>query len=74
MKVAEIIRADGSQFVRLPAEFHLDGDSVAIRRQGEAVVLEPVKPVAWPSGFFERIHIDDPNFARQPQGAAPGRA
>ena len=68
MKVAEIVQADGSQLVRLPEEYHLEGDTVSIRRQGEAIVLEPVKPAAWPSGFFDRIHIDDPAFARPCQG------
>jgi antitoxin VapB len=43
MKIAEIVRADGSQLVKLPEEFHLEGDTVSIRRQGEAIVLEPVK-------------------------------
>jgi hypothetical protein len=71
MKVAEIVRADGSQLVRLPEGFHLEGDIVSIRRQGEAIVLEPVKPATWPPGFFDRIHIDDPSFARPSQGPVP---
>ncbi len=71
MKVAEIIRAEGSQLVRLPEEFHLEGDTVPIRRQGEAIVLEPVKPATWPPGFFDRIRIDDPAFARPSQGPVP---
>jgi hypothetical protein len=71
MKVAEIVRANGSQLVKLPEEFHLEGDTVAIRRQGEAIVLEPVKPATWPPGFFEGIRIDDPAFARPPQGQVP---
>ena len=71
MKVAEIVRADGSQLVRLPEEFHLEGDTVSIRRQGEAIVLEPVKPATWPPGFFDRIRIDDPAFARPSQAQGP---
>ena len=71
MKVAEIVRAEGSQLVRLPEEFHLEGDTVSIRRQGEAIVLEPVKPTAWPPGFFDRIRNDDPTFVRPPQGPVP---
>ena len=71
MKVAEIVRVQGSQLVRLPEEFHLVGDTVSIRRQGEAIVLEPVKRATWPPGFFDRIHIDDPAFARPPQGSVP---
>ena len=64
MKVAEIVRADGSQLVKLPEAFHLEGDTVSIRRQGEAIALEPIKPARWPLGFFESIRIDDPAFAR----------
>jgi virulence-associated protein VagC len=71
MKVAEIVRANGAQLVKLPEEFHLEGDTVSIRRQGEAIVLEPAKPTTWPLGFFERIYIDDPAFARPPQGQVP---
>jgi antitoxin VapB len=71
MKVAEIVRAGGSQLVRLPEESHLEGDSVSIRRQGEAIILEPVKADAWPPGFFDRIRIDDPAFERPPQGEVP---
>ncbi len=71
MKVAEIVRADGSPLVRLPEEFHLEGDTVSIRRQGEAMILEPVKARAWPSGSFDRIRVDDPAFERPPQGQVP---
>jgi len=71
MKVAEIVRANGAQLVKLPEEFHLDGDTVSIRRQGQAIVLEALKPATWPAGFFERIRIDDPAFARPPQGEVP---
>lgn len=71
MKVAEIIRAEGSQLVRLPDEFRLEGDTVSVRRQGEAIVLEPVRPATWPPGFFDRIRIDDPAFVRPSQGPVP---
>ena len=71
MKLADIVRVDGSQLVRLPGEFHLEGDTVSIRRQGEAIILEPVKTAAWPPGFFDRIRVDDPAFERPPQGQVP---
>jgi antitoxin VapB len=71
MSLAEIVRANGSQLVKLPKEFHLEGDTVSIRRQGEAIVLEPIKRTAWPPGFFDQIHIHDPAFARPPQGQMP---
>jgi virulence-associated protein VagC len=71
MITAEIIRTDATQAVRLPEGFHFEGDTVLIRREGEAVILEPVKPTTWPPGFFEKIHIDDPTFSRPEQGQVP---
>lgn len=64
MTTTEIIRADTIQAVKLPNGFQFDGDAVSIRREGEAVILEPLKPAGWPPGFFERIRIDDSAFAR----------
>ncbi len=39
MQVAEIVRIDGCQLVKLPEGFQLEGDTVSIRRQGESLVL-----------------------------------
>ncbi len=71
MKVAEIVRMDGCQLVKLPEEFQLDGDTVAIRRQGDSLVLQPIKPTTWPLAFFDRIRIDDSAFGRPTQGQVP---
>jgi virulence-associated protein VagC len=71
MQVAEIVWANGSQLVKLPEEFQVAGDTLSIRRQGDAIVLEPVRPEAWPAGFFDRIRIDDPAFVRPQQGQVP---
>lgn len=71
MTTAEIVRAEGMQAVKLPDGFHFEGDIVSIRRQGDAVILEPVKPVVWPDGFFQAIRIDDAAFVRPSQGAVP---
>ncbi len=68
MQIAEIVEANGYQLVKLPQEFHLEGDTVSIRRLGESIILEPAKPSTWPVGFFDRIFIEDPSFTRQPQG------
>ena len=68
---AEIIRTDGCQLVKLPEAFHVHGNTVSIRRQGAAIVLEPVKPSSWPPGFFANIRIDDPAFVRPAQGQVP---
>ena len=71
MTTAEICRHDGVQSVTLPDEFHFNVNTVSIRREGDKVILEPVKAVSWPPGFFESIRIDDPEFARPDQGQVP---
>jgi virulence-associated protein VagC len=68
MKVAEIVQSNGFQLVKLPADIHLERDTVAVRRQGDAIILEPVRMTTWPEGFFEQIQIDDPAFTRPQQG------
>jgi antitoxin VapB len=65
---AEIVDTDRGQVVHLPLEFHLPGNRVSIRRDGNAVVLEPLKAESWPPGFCESIRIDDPAFQRPDQG------
>lgn len=71
MKTVEIVETSEGQEVRLPAEFRFSTHTVSIRREGEAVILEPLKPNQWPDGFFESIRIDDPTFVRPPQGETP---
>ena len=43
-KTAKLFTSGGSQAVRLPKEFRFDGSEVRIRRDGDRVVLEPVRP------------------------------
>lgn len=71
MNTTEIVSVDGHQAVRLPDEYRFDETTVAIRKEGDAVILEPVKSRDWPAGFFDAIRIDDPAFARPPQGETP---
>jgi virulence-associated protein VagC len=68
---AEIISIDGQQLVKLPAEFHFDTTRISVRKDGDAVVLEPIKPTSWPARFFDDIRVEDPRFVRPPQGDAP---
>ena len=44
-----------SQAVRLPKEFRFEGDEVSIRREGDAVILEPIAKRGWPPGFWEWV-------------------
>ena len=71
MRVAEIVRVDGCQLVKLPEGFQLEGDTVSIRRQGESLVLRPIKSTTSPLGFFDRTRIDDSAFGRPTQGGVP---
>jgi virulence-associated protein VagC len=71
MKTAEVIETSRGQTICLPAEFRLPTGPVAVRWQGDALVLEPTKATSWPEGFFEAIAIRDPAFERPPQGAMP---
>jgi len=41
-KTAKLFRNGNSQAVRLPQEFRFQGDEVRIRKEGDAVILEPV--------------------------------
>jgi virulence-associated protein VagC len=71
MKTAEVIELDGMQAVKLPSDFRFDQKTVSIRRQGSAVLLEPIGSLSWPKDFFESIRIDDPAFSRPDQGLVP---
>lgn len=72
-ETATVIQEGARQMVLLPEGFHLPTPSVSIRREGEAIVLEPVRPTKrhWPEGFFDSIHITDPAFKRLDQGPLP---
>ena len=42
IKTAKLFRNGNSQAVRLPREFRFQGDEVRIRKEGNAVILEPL--------------------------------
>jgi antitoxin VapB len=41
---AKLFTHGGSQAVRLPKAFRFEGKEVSVRKEGDAVILEPVKP------------------------------
>ena len=53
--VASLFNNGGSQAVRLPKECRFEGSAVRVRRQGNAVILEPLEKPSWPAGYFERL-------------------
>ncbi len=57
--VAKLFQNGRSQAVRLPKEFRFDGTEVRISKQGEKVILEPVKKSKWPAGFWDNFTQDD---------------
>jgi len=71
MTIADVVSIEGSQAVKLPDEFRVDATQVSIRKQGQALIVEPIRAEAWPVGFFEDIRIEDASFTRPPQGTVP---
>ena len=43
---AKLFAHGGSQAVRLPKAFRFEGDAVSVRREGRAVILEPIEPAS----------------------------
>ena len=58
---AKLFKNGRSQAVRLPKEFRFKGTEVRISKQGEKVILEPVKKSKWPDEFWD-IFTPDPQF------------
>ena len=52
---AKLFRNGRSQAVRLPKEFRFPGEEVTLRRQGDAVIMEPVRKRPWPAGYWARL-------------------
>lgn len=52
---AKLFTNGRSQAVRLPREFRFEGKEVSIRKEGHAVILEPVGKRKWPVGYWQRI-------------------
>lgn len=69
MSTAKVFRSGNSQAVRLPKEFRFPTgtEEVAIRRQGERLILEPVKHEEWPEEFWEAFGGMSPDFERPRQ-------
>lgn len=70
IKRAKLFKTGRSQAVRLPKEFRFDGDTVLIRHEGSAVILEPD---GWPDGYVDSFAGIPADFERAPQGAPDPR-
>jgi antitoxin VapB len=73
MSTAKVFYTGNSQAVRIPRAFRFRDREVSIRREGEAVVLEPLRKRSWRRGFWRRIRIGDKAFTRPDQGVAQER-
>jgi antitoxin VapB len=59
MKRAKIFWSGRSQAVRLPKDFRFQGREVAIRRDGDAVILEPIaEDWAWLDSIANKLDED----------------
>lgn len=65
-KTASVFWTGRSQAVRLPKEFRFEGDTVLVRREGSAVILESARD--WPDGYVESFDGVAADFVRPPQG------
>jgi virulence-associated protein VagC len=54
MATAKLFSNGRSQAVRLPKEFRFAGREVSVRRDGDAVILEPLRPRGWPKGYWKK--------------------
>ena len=73
-KRAKVFWTGRSQAVRLPKEFRFEDDEVAIRREGDRVILEPIRAARrWPNGYWDRLReltegFDFPDVEPLPAG------
>lgn len=71
-KKAKVFWTGRSQAVRLPKEFRFQTDTVLVRREGRAVVVEPAHE--WPEGYVKSFAGVPDDFARPSQGQVEERA
>ncbi|MDR0354160.1 MAG: antitoxin [Deltaproteobacteria bacterium] len=63
MQQAKLFQNGQSQAVRLPKEFRFEGDSVAIKRVGKAVILFPFDEQR--GALFDAISQFSPDFMNE---------
>jgi antitoxin VapB len=64
MAKARVIWDGDHQTISLPRQFHLEGTEVNVRREGERVILEPVRRREWSQRFWDSLGRLDPDFER----------
>ena len=76
MKTAKVFRSGNSQAVRIPKEFHLEGEEVEILKRGGSIILRPTRK-SWAAlieslGKFSDDFMEDGR--NQPPAQNRGRA
>ena len=69
---ARVFWTGRSQAVSIPKEFRFESDTVLVRREGQAVILEPASD--WPSGWVESFVGVPDDFVRPVQGKIEKRS
>lgn len=69
MPTAKIFRKGNSQAVRLPKgyRFGTEAREVSIRREGDLIVLEPMRGKEWPQEFWQAFEGMPEDFERPSQ-------
>ncbi len=67
--MAKILRSAHSQAVQLPKAFRFprEIEEVEVRRQGDRLILEPVRPREWPESFWQAFGGMPEGFERPVQ-------
>lgn len=63
---ARVFWTGRSQAVSIPKEFRFKTDTVLVRREGHALIVEPASE--WPDGWVESFAGVPDDFARPAQG------
>lgn len=69
MKTAKVFKSGNSQAVRIPKEFHLEGDEVEIRRQGGSLILRPRKE-SW-AALIDSLNKFTDDFMKEERAQPP---
>ena len=67
---AKLFTHGGSQAVRLPKAFRFEGTEVSVRKEGDAVILEPVRSAETWEEFWAELdasNADEPYPYPEPQ-------
>lgn len=71
MKTAKVFKSGNSQAVRIPKEFHLEGEEVEIRKQGGSLILRPKKK-SWAALIDSLMKFSD-DFMKQGRNQPPAQ-